>query len=381
MRSLLVRQLALLCVIYIGILTAFLTFYSNQETSNSEREFLVILNELKQQIKQTDDSQHIDDAFLAARESVLHNEVIFAQSKQKEIIQGVMILTIAYILLVFVYIYWKILRPFHILEQYAQSIASGKLDQSLEMERTNFFGAFTWAFDHMRKELQYAKTKEQAAIQENKTIIATLSHDIKTPIASIRAYAEGLEANLDGSYEQRARYTNVIMKKCDEVSALTNDLMLHSLSELDHLEINMTPHDLGEIIEQTLQDMEYPHLQIQGSIPHKTVDIDKKRFAQILENICNNARKYAPDQPVKIWATSRDEEYVLHIKDHGEGIPPENLPFVFHKFYRGSNVQNQEGSGLGLYIVKTLLTQMNGDIQLVNHQDGLEVIITLYEKD
>lgn len=381
MKSLLVKQLAFMCVIYIGILIVFTTITSSNQTSYKEREFLVTLNELEQQMKQSSDSQNIDDVFQRAREHILLTDDSNGTSLQISTVQGVVVLTIAYLLLVFVYIYWKILRPFYILEQYAQSIASGKLDQSLEMERTNFFGAFTWAFDHMRKELQYAKTKEQAAIQENKTIIATLSHDIKTPIASIRAYAEGLEANLDGSYEQRARYTNVIMKKCDEVSALTNDLMLHSLSELDHLEINMTPHDLGEIIEQTLQDMEYPHLQIQGSIPHKTVDIDKKRFAQILENICNNARKYAPGQPVKIWATSRDEEYVLHIKDHGEGIPPENLPFVFHKFYRGSNVQNQEGSGLGLYIVKTLLTQMNGDIQLVNHQDGLEVIITLYEKD
>ena len=88
----------------------------------------------------------------------------------------------------------------------------------------------------MRKEIITARKNEAEAVRENKTIIATLSHDIKTPLASIRAYAEGLEANLEADYEQRERYLGVIMRKCDEVSRLVNDLVLHSLSELERLE-------------------------------------------------------------------------------------------------------------------------------------------------
>ena len=81
----------------------------------------------------------------------------------------------------------------------------------------------------MRKEITKARSCEREAIENNKTVIATLSHDIKTPIASIRAYAEGLEANLDSTYEKRMKYLSILMRKCDEVSKLTNDLFLHSL--------------------------------------------------------------------------------------------------------------------------------------------------------
>ncbi|MDE6608659.1 MAG: hypothetical protein K2K54_13045 [Lachnospiraceae bacterium] len=117
--------------------------------------------------------------------------------------------TFVYAAVLFLYLYFKLIRPFWKLEDYAQNIAKGNLSVELKQERTNFFGAFTWAFDHMREELLFAKKNEEQAIRENKTIIAALSHDIKTPIASIRAYAEGLEANLSADFEARERYLQV----------------------------------------------------------------------------------------------------------------------------------------------------------------------------
>lgn len=379
MKRLVIKKLLLLTLVYIVLLCGVHMLQPKPETNSSKQEFLVTLNELEQLSKQHVDERTLSNTFQEARANVQASLNPQISTVQYGMFSYDLLLTITYLIAVFGYLYWNILRPFQLLEAYAERIAGGDLDCTLEVKRTNFFGAFTWAFDHMRKELQYAKAKQLEAIQENKTIIATLSHDIKTPIASIRAYAEGLEANLDGTYEQRSRYISVIMKKCDEVSRLTNDLMLHSLSELDHLEINKKPCDIGMLTETVLADLEDPQLNIIGEIPHKVLSVDEKRFAQILENICNNARKYASNQPIHIWAEVIADGYVLHIKDHGTGIPPEDLPFVFHKFYRGNHVGDEEGSGLGLYIVKTLLTQMNGDIKLINHLDGLEVSITLYE--
>ena len=132
-----------------------------------------------------------------------------------------------------------ILLPFDKMEIFAGKIAQGNFDFPLNFERSNYFGAFTWAFDSMRKEITKARSCEREAIENNKTVIATLSHDIKTPIASIRAYAEGLEANLDSTYEKRMKYLSILMRKCDEVSKLTNDLFLHSLADLDKLKIKM----------------------------------------------------------------------------------------------------------------------------------------------
>ncbi len=142
------------------------------------------------------------------------------------------ILTIIFMVMVFLYVYMNILSPFDKMKDYASEIAKGNYDLPFNYERSNYFGAFTWAFDSMRKEITRSRMAEREAIENNKTVIATLSHDIKTPITSIRAYAEGLEANLDTSPERRSRYLEVLMRKCDEVTALTNDLFLHSLSDL-----------------------------------------------------------------------------------------------------------------------------------------------------
>ena len=283
----------------------------------------------------------------------------------------------AALLFVLLYLYVKIVKPFCRLEAYAEQIAKGDLEISLEYERTNFFGAFTWAFDHMRKEIAAARKNEAQAISENKTIIATLSHDIKTPIASVRAYAEGLEANLDTDYEKRERYVQVIMRKCDEVSRLVNDLVLHSLSQLERLEIKSRKVRVRKVIEETLQDLEYPYVTVCEPLPDAELFIDEKRMAQVILNILENAKKYAPNRKVEIRAEAEKERYKLHVRDYGTGICPEDIPFVTRKFYRGKNTGSQPGSGLGLYIVSYIMERMGGGMALTNHTDGLEVTLWL----
>lgn len=281
--------------------------------------------------------------------------------------------------LVIIYLYWKVLSPFGRLEQYAAEIAKGNLETSLPYERTNFFGEFTWAFDHMRREILKARQTQAQAVEENKTIIATLSHDIKTPIASIRAYAEGLEAHLEEGAEGRWRYLQVIMRKCDEVTSLTNDLVLHSLSELEKLEIRVETAEISALLEGILSDLEYRNLHILNRFDASYVEVDAKRLAQVIENILNNARKYAPDAVVDVWTRSEVSEhmYEIHIRDHGPGVLPEDMPFLFDKFYRGKNVENEPGSGLGLYIVSYIMRRMDGEVRLLNRTSGLEVILRL----
>ena len=94
------------------------------------------------------------------------------------------------------YLYVGVVRPFMRLEAFAQDVASGNLDSPLAYERSNPFGRFTWAFDNMRVEIKRARAAEAEAVEQGKTAVAALSHDIKTPIASIRAYSEALELGL-----------------------------------------------------------------------------------------------------------------------------------------------------------------------------------------
>lgn len=283
-----------------------------------------------------------------------------------------------FLLTVFLYDYFAILRPFDKLQGFAEKIAQGNFDIALRYERSNYFGAFTWAFDSMRREITKARSCEKEAIENNKTVIATLSHDIKTPIASIRAYAEGLEANMDSTAEKRERYLSVIMKKCDEVSRLTNDLFLHSLADLEKLKISLNELELCGFLKEVIGELAAEQDDIHFTMPPFTARIvaDENRLVQVVENLVNNARKYAKSD-IAIYCSKDEDSVSIHIRDYGGGIPDEDMPFIFDKFYRGKNSGSEQGSGLGLYIVKYLTEQMKGKILLHNHKDGLEAIITL----
>ncbi len=292
------------------------------------------------------------------------------------IIFGVSAVTVA---AAFIYIWFAVLRPFEKLKKYAESIAAGNFDIPLKYERTNYFGKFTWAFDSMRREIIKARACEKEAVENNKTVIATLSHDIKTPIASIRAYTEGLEAGLDANPEKRQKYLSVIMNKCDEVARLTDDMFLHSLSDLEKLRMNPEIFDLGAFVQSITA--EYEDVRIEKPAFSVNVNADKNRLAQIIGNIIANGAKYAKTE-IDI-SFSRDNDGVsVHFRDYGEGIADEDIPFIFGKFYRGKNCGSEQGSGLGLYIVKYVTEQSGGSATLKNCDKGLEVTISLpiYEK-
>ena len=290
-------------------------------------------------------------------------------------------LTIFFMAMVFLYVYINILRPFDKMKDYASEIAKGNFDVPLNYERSNYFGAFTWAFDSMRKEITRSRMAEREAIENNKTVIATLSHDIKTPITSIRAYAEGLEANLDTSPERRSRYLEVMMRKCDEVTALTNDLFLHSLSDLNMLRMQPEEFELVPFLKQSVSEIAAEHEDVLFRKPDisPVINADKKRINQIVENLINNSRKYAKTN-ITVSLTQLDDTVSIHFRDKGSGIPDEDMPFITEKFYRGKNVGDENGSGLGLYIVKYIAEQSGGSLELINHtsgEEGFEAVVNL----
>lgn len=358
--------------------TGILAFNSRRSTPQDERsEQLLRLNEISQLMDRGDydtAKQKTDEYADTLRSKPLEESVG---------INGIVMctLTILFMAMVFFYVYMNILRPFDKMKHYAAEIAKGNFDLPLNYERSDYFGAFTWAFDSMRKEITRSRMAEREAIENNKTVIATLSHDIKTPITSIRAYAEGLEANLDTSPERRTRYLEVLIRKCDEVTALTNDLFLHSLSDLEMLEMQPEEFKLVPFLAQSISEISADR----EDVVLKTSDIspviyaDRKRINQIVENLINNSRKYAKTN-IFVSLTRAEDMVNIHFKDMGPGIPDEDMPFITDKFYRGKNAGNENGSGLGLYIVKYIAERSGGSVELINHtsgEKGLEAVVTL----
>ncbi|MBD5081604.1 MAG: HAMP domain-containing histidine kinase [Ruminococcaceae bacterium] len=344
------------------------------DTEDEKSEYIVSLNEI-QKLNESGEYDTANEKIALLQEDIRKEETKTREIRSIPILCGIGVLFIA---LSYGYVYFALLNPFDKMKKFASEISAGNFDLPLKYERSNYFGEFTWAFDSMRTEITKARRGETLAIENNKTVIASLSHDIKTPIASIRAYAEGLSANMDTTFEKREKYLSVIIKKCDEVSRLTDDLFLHSLSDLDKLKISPEKTELSEFLERTLNEIgaERNDIVFQKSDFTAYINADRNRLIQLCENVISNARKYAKTN-IDVFVTKDNDNIILHFRDYGSGIPDEDMPFIFDKFYRGNNCGNEQGSGLGLFIVKYIAEKSGGNVLLQNHEKGLEVKIIL----
>ena len=343
-----------------------------QRCADKTGEYAVRLNEIGQLAAQGDTEKATDCA------AALRREMQSAETEQYDrtlwLMCGVCLLFLGGTA---VYFGCAVIVPFRRLSGFAERVACGDLDTPLEYRRNDLFGKFTWGLDSMRQEIRRARVCEQEAIANNKTVIASLSHDIKTPVASVRAYAEALELGMDGDPEQRARYIRTILRKCDEISQLTDDMLTHALTELNRLHMEPERFELGEAVGKALADIAAGADDLHYEKPAAPVFIsaDQSRIAQLIGNLVNNARKYAKTDIVVTLTQDADTVY-LRVRDHGAGIPDSELPFVFGKFYRGSGAKTEKGAGLGLYIVRYIAEQSGGRVSLKNCAPGLEVTVT-----
>ena len=329
-------------IIVIVVVTVIFGIYEHNLNSNSTiNNQIVDINEIEQLYKN-------GNSELASKKLTdLQEYLRSTRSKSVDYSSLITIssISILFIVAVFAYIYYSILRPFDKLKGFASEISKGNFDLPLEYERGNYFGDFTWAFDSMRQEITKARICEKEAIENNKTVIASLSHDIKTPIASIMAYAEALEANMDDTYEKRVEYTNVIIRKSEEVKKLTDDLFLHSISDMDRISYREEKVDLLDIIKTSANDFKAnSKINFKTNINSAFIKGDKERLFQVFENLINNSIKYA-NTNIDINLEENNNNYIVNIKDYGPGIDDKDLPFIFEKFYRGNNEIGIQGTG------------------------------------
>ncbi len=308
---------------------------------------------------------------------IIYNEGTQMLQSQKQMVLIVLSVAIAFQAIVCIgytiYMHFKIIRPFHKLKGFAERVAGGNLDIPLEMDRHNLFGAFTESFDIMRSELKKARISEAQANASKKELVAKLSHDIKTPVASIKAVSEvGLAVST--SEKNRANYTQII-GKADQINTLVTNLFTATLEELQQLTVTPTNIESKQI-KIMLENSDYLHCAIIPSIPDCLVYADSLRLQQVFDNIFANAYKYAKTD-VTVTLQKSEKNINIAIEDFGGGVKSEELPMLKEKYKRGSNAINIEGAGLGLYISDYFMREMHGKLNIENGTHGLKVTVSI----
>lgn len=217
--------------------------------------------------------------------------------------------------------------------------------------------------------------QERKLLRERKELTESLSHEMKTPIGVIRAYAEGIQDETDE--EKRQRYSEIIIAETEKMNTLITTLL--DLSALENGAVSLMPQrfDFVEFVEtaagRLLTDMPETGFELHCELPEGKIFVytDRQRMEQVLDNLIVNAKKNVPPKGmIRLSLTEQGDMLHFSIYNQGALIPPEKLPKIWEKFYRGKNAE-YSGSGLGLAIVAQILSMQNLDYGAENVSDGV----------
>lgn len=266
---------------------------------------------------------------------------------------------------------WTPIQNLHLV---TKEMLRGNFNSSVTYDYDGDLGSLCHDFENMREELLAGYRRENKAKEKEKELYASISHDLKTPIASIRGYLEEIIYGVITEPKDVRIALERMLQKAEVLTNLIEDILEHSKAELNQLTIVKEEVYAREYFRELLsgfaKDAKLHDYEFTYTLPkEQLIFIDERRIAEVMQNLIENAVKYRT-QHLKIeitfeQITEPESMLIINVKDNGAGIEASDQPFIFDLFFRGNKARTQEipGSGLGLNIVKYIIEQHKGQIQ------------------
>jgi signal transduction histidine kinase len=209
--------------------------------------------------------------------------------------------------------------------------------------------------------------RKQAQFQEN--FMSTITHELRTPLGFIKGYTTTLlRSDTQWDPSKQREILAIIDQETDTLQELIDNILDTARLQSGTMPITFQQMRIEPIVRDVIKRIEtqHPQSQIDYQTPSdiQPIEGDPRRLAQVLSNLIINAIKYAPNTPITLQTRERKNGITVIVKDSGAGIPEEDLPHIFERFYRGTGVQVKHGSGLGLFICKQLVRSHHGRISV-----------------
>lgn len=315
-----------------------------------------------------------------ALESAVQNTVYF-------VVISLVIFVLATSWLLSRFILNNILLPLKKLQVGAEKIRAGNLEVELRHNSDDEIKPVMETFNLMAQKLSESLRESQLQEENRKELVASISHDLRTPLTTIKAYVEGLIDNVADTPEKKLRYLQVIKKKADELNKLIEQLFLFSKMSLGEKAIPFEKINLKSLLEFFVSENLYVWQKSQAN-----VDLEVESNAEItgsfllleriLSNIISNSIKYRSEEnfECKIRLKVEKKIAILSVSDNGIGVPEDSLKRLTEPFYRTDKARShtENGTGLGLSIALKAVEMMNGTLKIENVKPhGLKVVIEL----
>ena len=285
----------------------------------------------------------------------------------------------------------KLLQPVNALTQAAGRVEEGDFTQAIDYRGRDEFAPVCAAFNRMQEHLLEEQEKNAAYERARTDLVAGISHDLRTPLTSVKGYIKGLRDGVAQTPERQRQYLDIAYRKACDMDVLLQRLFYFSRLETGNLPLFPEPANLGVFAERFAAEAGAELEQAGGRVelsvspgPHP-VSIDSEQMYRVLNNLTDNALRYAGAMPLvlSLAVESREGWECIRFSDNGQGVPPEALAHLFEQFWRADQARSAkggEGSGLGLYIVKYIVEAHGGTIRAEN-SGGLAFTIQLPRRE
>ena len=278
----------------------------------------------------------------------------------------------------------QIMEPVDQLAAAASRIESGDLTQPIVYPRDDEFRNVCDSFNQMQRHLKEG-IEQNAAYEKARTeMISGISHDLRTPLTSVKGYIKGLQDGVANTEEKRRQYLDIAYSCACDMEGLLAKLFYYSKLETGNMPFYKQKTDMGEYLGRYVEGKkdliaEKACLEFQSICQGDCfLDIDLEQMKRVFDNFVENSLKYAHAEPLIMKITlekEQDDSLTIAFCDNGVGVPPAKLPHLFEQFYRGDEARSDgEGSGLGLYVCQYIVKAHGGTIRAEN-QGGLHLIM------
>lgn len=278
-------------------------------------------------------------------------------------------------LLVGIWVGRTLTRPLQQLENAANAIKSGELNQNVPVQGSREMVAMATAFNEMAAQLSQAESLR-------KNLLADVAHELRHPIHILQG---NLQAILDDVYPLSKEEIVRLADQTQHLTRLVQDLHDLSQAEAHQLPLQRQEMDIADVVKDaaaTYKPLALGrqldlHVELLGAIP--TIQGDPARLRQVMLNLLDNALRHTPDEgKVLVTVQKQNGRLQVQVKDNGSGISPEHLPFVFDRFYKLDRGRERSGTGLGLAIAKAVVEAHGGEITVQSGGTGAGATFTLY---
>lgn len=268
---------------------------------------------------------------------------------------------------VLIYISVNILNPFNRFTDLPYELSKGNLVVPVKENKNKYFGKFLWGMDMLRGNLEQSKEEELKLLKEKKTLVLSLSHDIKTPLSSIKLYSKALSEDLYQDETKKKEIYEGITKNALDIENYVNEIIRTSKEDFLNLSVNVGEVYLSDVLNDIRKyykdKLSVKHIDFSvEEYSDALLSADKDRLIEVIQNVVENAIKYGDGGFIKITVSEEEDCKLITISNSGEVVSSDEVNHLFDSFYRGTNVGNQKGSGLGLYICRKLMNMMDGEI-------------------